>query len=159
MFTAGLYIIAGALLLLSFVKDKKKTLLAIKKAWRAFENVLPQILTIMLIVGITLAILSPQVITRFIGQQSGFAGMLAASVIGSVTLIPGLVAFPLAAALVKSGAGFPQIAVFISTLMMVGVVTIPLEVKYFGRKVTILRNSLAFAFSFIVAFVIGEVLK
>lgn len=84
--------------------------------------------------------------------------MLMASIVGSVTLIPGFVAFPLASALLNNGAGFMQIAVFISTLMMVGIVTIPLEIKYFGRKATILRNSLAFVFSFIVAIAIGVVL-
>ena len=85
--------------------------------------------------------------------------MLMASLVGSVTLIPGFVAFPLASVLLKNGAGFMQIAVFISTLMMVGIVTIPLEIKYFGKKAAILRNSTAFAFSFIVAIAIGVVLK
>ena len=51
-----------------------------------------------------------------------------------------------------------QIAVFISTLMMVGVVTIPIEIKYFGKKATFIRNGMAFVFSFIVAIVIGVVL-
>ncbi|HEY9061859.1 MAG TPA: hypothetical protein VIO64_15335 [Pseudobacteroides sp.] len=50
---------------------------------------------------------------------------------GSITLIPCFVAFLLAAALLKSGAGFMQIAVFISTLMMVGIVTIPPRNKIF----------------------------
>ena len=52
-----------------------------------------------------------------------------------------------------------QIAVFISTLMMVGIVTIPVEIKYFGKKATVLRNVFAFAFSYIVAIAIGVVLK
>lgn len=159
MFTASLYVLAIGLLIVSFVKDKKKTIMALKKAWKSFENILPQFLTIILIIGIMLAVLSPETISKLIGQQSGWIGMIVASIIGSVTLIPGFVAFPLAAALLKSGAGFMQIAVFISTLMMVGIVTIPVEMKYFGRKVTILRNSLAFVFSFIVAIVIGVVLK
>jgi len=50
-----------------------------------------------------------------------------------------------------------QIGAFISTLMMVGVVTIPVEIKYFGRKMTLLRNFMAFLFSFFVAYVIGKV--
>ncbi len=159
MFTIGLYILTGLLLLLSFIKDKKKTIMALKKAWKSFENILPQFLAIILIIGMTLAVLSPQVISKLVGQQSGWVGMMVAAIIGSVTLIPGFVAFPLAAALLKGGAGFMQIAVFISTLMMVGVVTIPVEITYFGRKVTIIRNLLAFVFSFIVAIVIGAVLK
>ncbi len=159
MFTASLYVLTIGLLAVSFTKDKKKTVMAFKKAWKSLENILPQFLAIILIIGIMLSILSPQTISKLIGQQSGWIGMIAASVIGSITLIPGFVAFPLAAALLKSGAGFMQIAVFISTLMMVGIVTIPVEMKYFGRKATILRNSLAFVFSFVVAIVIGVVLK
>ena len=44
---------------------------------------------------------------------------------------------------------------FISTLMRVGVVTLPVEIKYFGKKLAIYRNLLAFLFSFIVAYIIG----
>jgi hypothetical protein len=43
--------------------------------------------------------------------------------------------------------------------MMVGIVTVPMEIKYFGKKAAILRNSLAFLFSFIVAIAIGVVLR
>jgi uncharacterized membrane protein YraQ (UPF0718 family) len=106
-----------------------------------------------------LAALSPETIVKLIGRQSGWLGILLASLIGSITLIPGFVAFPLAAALLKSGAGLTQLAVFISTLMMVGIVTIPLEIKYFGKKAAILRNGLAFVFSYIVALVVGVVLR
>lgn len=159
MFTIILYVLAFTLLTLSFFKDKTKTLLALKKAWKSFENILPQFLSILVIIGIMLAVLTPEMISKLVGQQSGWFGMLIAAIVGSITLIPGFVAFPLAAALLKSGAGFMQIAVFISTLMMVGIVTIPLEIKYFGKKAAILRNSLAFVFSFIAAIVIGVVLR
>jgi len=133
--------------------------MALKKAWKAFENILPQFLSILIIIGILLAVLSPETISKMIGRQSGWIGMVIASVIGSITLIPGFVAFPLASALLKSGAGIMQIAVFISTLMMVGIVTMPVEIKYFGKKVTILRNTLAFVFSFNVAVAMGVVLR
>jgi uncharacterized membrane protein YraQ (UPF0718 family) len=159
MFTIALYILAAGFLFMSFLKDKNKTKIALKKAWKAFENILPQFLSILIIIGVMLAVLSPQTIFKLIGQQSGWIGIIMASIIGSITLIPGFVAFPLASALLKSGAGFVQIAVFISTLMMVGIVTIPIEIKYFGKKATFLRNGLAFIFSYIVAITIGMVLK
>ncbi len=158
MFTGILYLLAAGLLLLSFLKDRRKTATALKKAWKSFENILPQLLSILIIIGIMLAILSPQTISGLIGAQSGWAGMVIASIIGSITLIPGFVAFPLASALLQSGAGFMQIAVFISTLMMVGIVTVPVEIRYFGKKATAVRNILAFAFSYVVAIAIGVVL-
>lgn len=153
--TIALYVIAIAALAVSFAKSRQNTKLALKKAWKSFENILPQFLSILVIIGIMLAILTPEQISSMIGSESGWFGVIIASVIGVITLIPGFIAFPLAAALLKSGAGYMQIAAFISTLMMVGVVTMPVEMKFFGKKATLIRNAEAFVFSYIVAFVMG----
>ena len=158
MFDYALYLLAVIFLIVSFIKDKKKTKMALKKAWKSFENIMPQFLTILALLGIVLALLSPEVIANLLGQKAGWLGMMIASIIGSITLIPGFIAFPIAALLLKSGAGFAQVAVFVSTLMMVGIVTLPLEMKYFGKKISIMRNTFAYLFSFMVALVIGVVL-
>ena len=152
------YSLAFAGLIASFFKSKEKTKMAFKKAWKSFENILPQFLSVLIVIGIMLAILTPQQISAFLGAESGWWGVMTAAFLGAVTLIPGFVAFPLAAALLHSGAGYMQIAAFVSTLMMVGIVTIPVEIKYFGKKITFLRNALAFVFSLIVAAVMGVLL-
>lgn len=152
-----LYGITIILLLISCYKDKKKTVQALKKAWKAFENILPEFLGVIMLVGVLLAVLNPEVISKFIGESSGWFGVIACALVGAITLIPGFVAFPTAAMLLQNGAGYMQIGAFVSTLMMVGVITIPVEIKYFGKKLTALRNLLAFVFSFIVAFIIGKV--
>lgn len=151
------YGLAIILLVLSFMKDKKKTKMALKKTWKAFENILPEFLVVILLVGFLLAVLNPETISKIIGAESGWLGIILASIIGSITLIPGFVAFPTAAILLENGAGYMQIAAFVSTLMMVGIVTLPVEIKYFGRKTSVLRNVLAFFFSFIVVLIIGMV--
>lgn len=145
------------LLFISFVKDKQKTKMALKKAWKAFENIMPEFLVVIILVGFLLAVLNPETISKIIGADSGWSGVLLAALIGSVTLIPGFVAFPTAALLLDNGAGYMQIAAFVSTLMMVGIVTLPVEIKYFGKKISIMRNIFAFLFSFIVAVIIGLV--
>ncbi|MGB6128125.1 MAG: hypothetical protein WBG30_05190 [Psychrilyobacter sp.] len=150
-----LYIITIFLLILSYFKDKKKTMKALKKALKAFENILPQFLGVIVLVGILLAVFNPEIISGLIGNRSGWLGVLIAGIIGAITLIPVFVAFPTAAMLVENGAGYMQIAAFISTLMMVGVITLPVEIKYFGKRFAIVRNSIAFVFSFVVAYIIG----
>ncbi len=157
MSTYILYGVTILALFISYNKDKKKTKMSLKKAWKAFENILPEFLAIITLVGVLLAILNPQVISKIIGNNSGFFGVIIAAVVGSITLIPGFVAFPTASMLLGNGAGYMQIGAFISTLMMVGIVTMPVEIKYFGKKLTLLRNLYAFIFSFIVAFIIGKV--
>lgn len=143
--------------MISYYKDKKRTKQALKKAWKSFENILPQFLGVIMLMGVVLAALDSEIISKLIGNSSGWLGIIVCAVIGAITLIPGFVAFPMAAMLLQNGAGYMQIGAFVSSLMMVGVVTMPLESKYFGKKLTIWRNALAFIFSFIVAFVIGKV--
>jgi uncharacterized membrane protein YraQ (UPF0718 family) len=153
-----LYVVTFLLVIFSLVKDRQKTKKALLKAWKAFENILPQFLGILALVGIMMALLNPYVISKIIGSSSGWLGVLAASLVGAITLIPGFIAFPTAALLLQNGAGYMQIGAFISSLMMVGVVTMPLEIRHFGRKSTFLRNGLAFCFAFVAALVIGKVM-
>ena len=157
MDTYILYGISILFLGLSFYKDKKKTKVALKKAWKAFENILPEFLVVILLVGVLLSVLNTEVISKIIGSESGWFGVIVAAVVGAITLIPGFVAFPTAALLLQGGAGYMQIGAFVSTLMMVGIITMPVEIRYFGKRLTVLRNLLAFLFSFLVAAIIGLV--
>lgn len=158
MFTFILYGSAGGLLLFSFMKNKQKTFLALKKAWRSFENILPQFLSVLLIIGIMLSVLDADTISHLLGRESGILGMAIAAVFGSITLIPGFVAFPLAASLLKAGAGYGQITMFVSTLMMVGIVTLPVEMKFFGKRTTIKRNLFAFVYAVCISLIIGGII-
>ena len=151
-----LYGVMLLLLVLSFLKDVGKTKNALKKAWKSFYNILPEFLGVIMLVGLLLAVLNPDVISSIIGAESGWLGVVLSAIVGAVTLIPGFVAFPTAAMLLKNGAGYMQIGAFVSTLMMVGVVTAPVEIKYFGKRLTVLRNTFAFLFSFLVAYIIGK---
>ena len=157
MDTIILYVIAGAGLLASLLKDRVKTIKALNKAWKAFEGILPQLLVVLILVAVTLAVLDTATIARYLGSGSGPVGVIIAALVGAITLIPGFVAFPAAAALLNAGAGATQIAAFVSSLMMVGVVTLPMEMKYFGRRAALLRNGFAFIFSFIAAVFVGWV--
>ena len=157
-FTYAMYGIAGVLLCVSFFKDRGKTARSLKKAWMMFISVLPQFIAVLLLVGILLAVVTPSTIQSVIGVESGISGMLITSLLGAVALVPALIAFPVAAELLKNGAGVAQIAVFISTLTMVGFITLPMEIKYLGKKAAILRNVFSYLFAFVTAIIIGAVL-
>lgn len=155
MFTKVLYGTALVWLIYSFIRDRSKTKLALKKAWKSFERILPSILAVLVLIGLILSVLDPKVISKLIGTESGIVGMVIAAMIGAITLIPGFVAFPLAASLLRAGAGYAQIAIFVSTLMMVGIATLPLEIKYFGKQTAIRRNIFSFAVAVFTSILIG----
>lgn len=151
------YVLAIVGVTWSYLKDRQKTKQALKKAFKSFEMIFPAFALILLLIGATMAAVSPAAVTHLLGADSGVIGMVTAALIGSITLIPGFIAFPLAKAVLDMGAGLMQVAVFISTLMMVGVITAPMETQFFNRKTMLLRNGLSLLFSFIVAFVLGKV--
>lgn len=154
------YILYGLcifLLIISFLKDKEKTKIAIKKGLSSFENIMPQFFTIIIVIGILLSVIDTDTISKIIGSNSGFLGVLLASIAGSITIMPTFVAFSMSNSLLQSGAGYAQVAALVSTLTMVGVMTFSLEAKYMGTKITLLRNIFAFLFSFIVALFVGVV--
>jgi uncharacterized membrane protein YraQ (UPF0718 family) len=158
IFNGAIYLIAIVFLIISFVKSRQKTKKALIKAWNSFKNILPLLLGVIILIGLILSIFDTKLISRIIGEKSGALGVLLASAVGSVTLIPGFIAFPTAALLLEGGAGYIQIAAFVQTLMMVGIVTLPMEIKYFNKKVAILRNVLSFVLSIGVAYSIGSML-
>ena len=141
----------------SYFKDRSKTKQSLKKAWKAFENILPAFIAILLLIGEMMALISPEMVSAVLGENTGMGRMLAAAVIGSIVLIPGFIIFPLAKTILVMGAGLQQVAVFISALMMVSVVTAPLEAQLLSRKVMLWRNGLSLVFSFFVAYILGKV--
>lgn len=153
MFT--LPIITFLLLGLSFLKDKKKTIQAFKKGMKQFFNLVPAILSILIIISIILYLVPQDVFVRYLGTQAGVEGYLIAALVGAITMIPGFIVYPIAGSLIKSGVSYGVMAVFITTLMMVGIMTIPIEKKYFGLKATLLRNSLSFVGALIIGFSIA----
>lgn len=159
MFKYTLYIVTFGFLAFSYYKDKSKTKAALMKSWKSLENILPQFLSVLLLIGMMLSVLNKQTISSLLGEESGFLGIAIAALIGSITLIPGFIAFPLASSLLSAGAGYTQIAMFVSSLMMVGIVTLPVESSFFGKKLAIKRNILAFLFCVFASFVIGGALK
>ena len=153
-----IYSLCVILLIISFIKDKEKTKLALKNGFKSFENIMPQFLFIIIIVSIVLSIVNPITISNLIGPESKLLGITLSSIVGSITMMPTFVAFSTGDSLLKSGAGYAQVSALITTLTMVGILTFSLEASYIGKKAAFYRNLIAFLFAFIVAFFVGGVL-
>jgi len=150
-----LYSITGLALLISIIIDRKKTLTAIKISYKRFINIIPAFLAMLILVSIVLFFVSDKMISNYLGNNDKFIGITLASLFGSITLMPGFIAFPLCGILLKKGVSYMVLSAFTTTLMMVGILTYPIEKKYFGVKVTIIRNVISLFIALIVALSIG----
>ncbi len=149
-----LFVITGLLLLVSFIANREKTLKALKKGAMQLLKLLPILLTVIILVSVALFFIPEKMLIKHFGEQAGVLGYAMVALLGSVSLIPGFISFPMAGMLLESGVSYGILALFITTLKMVGTLTIPVEAKYFGMKVTLMRNGL----SFLGAIVIGVIM-
>ncbi|HZX10336.1 MAG TPA: permease [Acidobacteriota bacterium] len=151
-------LLAAGCLTFALFKNREKTKKSMIVAVKSFFRILPLVLVIIIIVGLFMAFIPPSEIMKFIGDQAGWTGILAIAALGAVLHIPALISYPLAAALLQSGAAIASVAAFITTLTMVGVITLHLEIKELGLRFTLLRNGLSFVIAVIIALIMGIVL-
>lgn len=150
-----LYPITGIIVLISFITNRAKTIQALKMAGKRLLSILPVFLLMLSLISIILFVLPESLIVRYLGQDNHWVGVGIAAVIGSITILPGFIAFPLCGILLQQGVPYMVLSAFTTTLMMVGVVTFPFEQKYLGAKITIIRNVISFVIALVVAFMTG----
>jgi uncharacterized membrane protein YraQ (UPF0718 family) len=151
----NLYTITGLAVLVSFLVSRQKTCAAVRIAVKRFWDILPAFLIMLIFVSVILFIFPGPELGKFLGKDNRSQAVLFALVVGSVTLVPGFVAFPLCGILLKEGVSYMVLSAFTTTLMMVGVVTYPIERRYFGAKVAVIRNGISFLIALAVAVMTG----
>lgn len=158
IFTVTIWIGTIIFLHASLKRDRAKTKKALKIAVGMGKGMLVSILSIIFLIGMVLTFLPPEHIAEFLARQPLLLGTVSSAMLGTITLIPALIAFPLVGTLVNAGVSVIPSVAFLTTLTMVGVVTIPLEKREFGWKFTLARNGLSLIFAIVIALVMGVIL-
>ena len=157
-----LWVVTAVALTASLVADRQRTGKALVLAARKLLRLLPAFLLMLTAVSMALGFLPETVLLRLVGRGHGWPGTALAALVGSVTMMPGFVAFPLAGILLQKGASYTVLAAFTTTLMTVGVLTFPVEREYLGTRVAVVRNLIglltALAVAVAVAVLYGEAL-
>ncbi len=154
-FTIAIWVGTVVFLLVSFIKNKEKTKKALKMAFNMGKGMAKSIFAIIFAIGLILTFLPPEQIAEFVSNQPALIATVASALLGTITLVPAFIAFPLVGTLVNAGVGIMPSVAFLTTLTMVGVVTFPLEKEKFGLKFAAIRNGFSFLFAIIIAVVMG----
>lgn len=155
IFTLSLWIITGLAFIISMIKDRHKTLNSMKMARGMMKNMIGEILGILFLIGLILTFIPPESIKQVAAKSNPLVSTITSAIIGSITLIPAFVAFPLVGSLVDAGISIVSAVAFLTTLTMVGMVTFPLEKEEFGTKFAVTRNMLSFTFAIIISLIMG----
>ena len=150
-----LSIFTGLCLIVSLIVNRQKTWAGVKKGALMFLRLLPTLVLMLALVSVVLYLIPEEKLSKYMGEGSGIAGWVTAALFGSVALIPGFIAYPLCGILIKSGVAYSVIAVFITILMMTGFLTLPVEARFFGWRVSILRNLVSLVAALLIGLIMG----
>jgi len=144
---------------ISFGISKVKTKQSLDLAKGMMKNMLSDIVGILLIIGLLVTFIPFDLISEKMagGTNQLFSAVFFAG-LGSVTIIPAFVAFPLVGSFMDAGIDVMSSTAFLTTLTMVGFATLKLEVAEFGKKFAFIRNGLSFIFAIIIALTMGVIL-
>ncbi|MCE5313760.1 MAG: permease [Armatimonadota bacterium] len=148
----SLCIIAGC-----FVLDRHKAIQAIHRGLKMLWKIVPDMSLVLILISLCLAILTPDQLRTWLSVDN-WTHFILALIVGSIALIPGFIAFPLAGVLLRNGASVTLVSGFLTTLLMVGIVTVPMEARYFGWRTALVRNGLSFIGAVIIALAMGRLL-
>ena len=115
------------------------------------------IIAAFLTAGFLQALVKKDFITRWLGREAGFKGILLACLGGG--LIPGgpYAYYPIAGALLSSGAGLGVLVAFVTAKNLWSISRIPYEVALLGTELTIIRNVITLIFPILLGF-LSEIL-
>jgi len=124
----------------------------------AFNTVINQIKTMLLVIppifillGLIDAWVDREVMMKYLGKDSGFKGIFLAFSLGSLAAGPLYGAFPMAAVLLKKGAKFSNILIFIGAYSTTKVPMFLFEASSLGIKFALIRLFLDIIVIFIMA--------
>lgn len=153
--TLSLWGISLPLMLFTKLRKKNQFNASIVKAKSMMGGMLLDIIAILFLIGLGLALITPNQIAEVLSNSGLLLGTLIAAIAGTITLIPAFVAFPLVGTLIDGGTHIVPAVAFLTTLTMVGIKTIPLEAKEFGLKFSLYRSLLSFAAALVIALLMG----
>ena len=145
--TIVMAVLAVILLLIGYYRGGGEHLAGIRTGLVMIVQILPLLLCAFIIAGMIQVLLPHEVIGRWVGAESGLRGLLIGSLAGG--LAPGgpFVSLPIAAGLLKSGAGVGTMVAFLTGWSLLAFGRLPMEVGILGWKFTAIRfaSTLIFA--------------
>jgi len=139
-------VIAVALLTYGWLNGKGQHVTGLHSAARMTLEVLPLLIFAFIIAGMIQTLIPSQMISRWVGAESGIRGLLIGTVTGG--FMPGgpYVSLPIAAGLLRAGASVGTMVAFITAWSLWAIARLPMEIGIMGWKFTSIRLICTFFF-------------
>jgi len=146
-------VIAIALLYIGHQRGGGEHIVGLKSAGNLLLQITPLLILAFIIAGMVQVLVPHEIISRWVGVESGFRGILIGSAIGGI--LPGgpYVSMPIVAGLLRTGASTGTMVALLTAWSLLAFTRLPIEVGLLGWKFTFIRLACVFFFPPIAGFI------
>ena len=146
MLTPTLILGLLALILVFLAYQKGVHIQGLKASWSMLIQIIPLLILAFVVAGMVQVLIPQEIISRWVGMESGLRGILIGTVMGSLTPSGPFVSMPIAAGLLRTGAGIGTMVAFITAWSLLAIHRLPLEIGIMGWQFALIRLACVFFF-------------
>jgi len=139
-------VIAIVLLFIGYQKGGGEHLIGLKSAGNILLQIIPLLIFAFIVAGMIQVLIPQEMISKWVGIESGFRGLLIGSALGGLTPGGPFISLPIAAGLLRAGASIGTMVAFMTGWSLLAVSRLPLEIGLLGWKFTLIRLACTFFF-------------
>lgn len=132
-------LLAAVLILIGYNRGEGEHLTGLKSAYQMTIEILPLLLFAFIVAGMIQVLVPQEIISKWVGEESGIRGILIGSIAGGLTPGGPYVSLPIVAGLLKSGASTGTMVAFLTGWSLYAVGRLPMEIGILGWKFTLIR--------------------
>ncbi len=139
-------VIAIALLIIGYQRGGGEHILGLKSAGNLLLQIIPLLIFAFILAGMIQVLIPQEMISKWVGAESGFRGILIGTLMGSLTPSGPFVSMPIAAGLLRTGASIGTMVAFMAAWSLLAVHRLPMEFGLLGWKFMLIRLACVFFF-------------
>ena len=139
-------VIAVVLLYIGYQRGGGEHIVGLKSAGNLLLQIIPLLIFAFIVGGMIQILVPKEIISNWVGAESGFRGILIGSAIGG--FMPGgpYVSMPIVAGLLRTGASIGTMVSLMTAWSLIAVARMPMEVGILGWKFALIRLACVFFF-------------
>jgi len=139
-------VLAIILLLIGYYKGQGQHISGMGQALNMTVEILPLLAFAFIIAGMIQVLLPQELLSKWVGVESGMRGILIGTVAGGLSPGGPYVSLPIVAGLLRSGASVGTMVAFLTGWSLWAIARLPMEVGIIGWEFTLIRIGSTFFF-------------
>ena len=131
--------IAIILLYIGYQKGGGQHIVGLKITGNLLLEITPLLIFSFIVAGMAQALIPQDLVSKWVGPESGFRGILIGTICGCFTPSGPFVSMPIGAGLLKSGASIGTVVAFMTAWSLLGISRMPIEFGIMGWQFTLIR--------------------